>query len=229
MEEVGTQPEPQLEAQPEKVFLSPAGSPLAVGEPGDTILSPEEVLEIDRILCVPNKDYERSIALFNSRPDILNPCRPLPLSSSNEMNHKYPCFKPENIEWSLGSIPYPKLNLYVQRAIDVKDDVGLVDLIDGQNLATEWGEENLDHEGTTDTHWLEEYYQLLCAECRAEGKPVEFVFLDPNPSPRRKMWDFLVKNENKRRLGWKYSSERYATRYRKHGSVDPRTRVRPGL
>ncbi|KAL4796540.1 hypothetical protein BDV19DRAFT_378057 [Aspergillus venezuelensis] len=258
MEEPGTQPEPQLEAQPEKIFVSPAGSPLAVGEPGDTVLSPD----IRNITCcivqifaliysrVPRvSNYERSIALFNSRPNILTPCGPLPLSSPNEMNHKYPRFKvpgriifwqlvpgnymhfeckPENIEWNLGM--YFSFNFTHERAIDVKDDVELVDLIDGQNLTPEWGEENLDLEGTTDTEWLEEYYQSLCAEWRAEGKPAEFVFLDPAPMPRRKTWDFLVKNENKRRrLGWKYPAERYATRYRKHGSVDPRTRVRPGL
>ncbi|KAL4941169.1 hypothetical protein BDV06DRAFT_223397 [Aspergillus oleicola] len=136
MEEPETQPEPQPETQPEKVFVSPADDPLVIGEPGDSLLSPAEVLEIinirhnmlhcsdirtdilrgstgikcmspspraflyppntstkDQILCVPNKDFERSIALSNSRDALLISCSPLPLSMPNEMNHKDPRFK----------------------------------------------------------------------------------------------------------------------------------------
>ena len=158
--------------------------------------------------------------------------------------------EPENIEWSFGmsphsdhaclpslsalfnyvkgGIPYPKLNLYVQRAIDIKDGVELQDLIDGMDLSEEWGEENLNLDGTTDTEWLENYYQAFCADFRKRGKDDMLVFIDPTPTSRRQIWERSVRNKQ-RRLGWKYSPERYATRYRKHGSIDPRTRNRPGV
>jgi len=41
--------------------------------------------------------------------------------------------------------------MYAQSLIDTKNSVDLQDLIDGMNLSEEWGEENLDLEGTTDT------------------------------------------------------------------------------
>lgn len=125
-------------------------------------------------------------------------------------------------------MPYPKFNLYVQRAIDTKDGVELQDLIDGMDLSEEWGEENLNLDGTTDTDWLENYYQAFCADFRERGKDEMLVFINPTPTSGRQIWERSVRNKQ-RRLGWKYSPERYATRYRKHGSTDPRTRNRPGV
>ncbi|KAL2813750.1 hypothetical protein BDW59DRAFT_176662 [Aspergillus cavernicola] len=256
MEGTQTQPEPQPQTQSEATYVSHIFDPLVIGDPGDDVPSPQEVLEVvsilegagitfcvtqisalmyygaprvtsDRVLCVQNKDYERAVALFESRDDLLKPCGPLPLNSPTLLNHKYPRFKargkigfwqlvpesyshfdckPENIEWSLGGIPYPKLHLYVQRAIDTKD---------GMDLSEDWGEENLNLDGTTDTKWLEDYYQAFCADFRERGKDEQ-------------IWERSVRNKQ-RRLGWKYPPERYATRYRKHGSTDPRTRNRPGL
>ncbi|KAL4946707.1 hypothetical protein BDV06DRAFT_231786 [Aspergillus oleicola] len=267
MEGTQTQPEPQPQTQPETTHVSHLFDPLVIGDPGDDIPSPQEVLEVvsilkgagitfcvtqisaliyygapritsDRVLCVPNKDYDHAVALFEARDDLLKPCGPLPLNSPTLLNHKYPRFKargkisfwqlvpesyshfdcrPENIEWSLGGIPYPKLKLYLE------------DLIDGMDLSEDWGKGNLNLDGTTDTKWLENYYQAFCGDFRERGKNEMLVFIGPTTtSSVQQIWKHSVRNKQ-RRLGWKYSPERYATRYRKHGSTDPRTRNRPGL
>jgi hypothetical protein len=69
----------------------------------------------------------------------------------------------------------------VQRAIDTKDGVELEDLIDGMELSEDWGEENLNLDGITDTKWLEDYYHAFCADFREKGKDEVLVFIDPTP------------------------------------------------
>ncbi|GAT24835.1 similar to An12g05550 [Aspergillus luchuensis] len=187
-----------------------------------------------------------------SNSHILQPCGPSPLRSPNLLNHKYPRFKaigwasfwllvpgnychltvkPENIEWSLGNLltaqgglPYPKLSVYVQSAIDSKSLLDLEELIDGMDLSEEWGHKTLDLEGQTDTQWLEDRAQAF----RDDGVDEMFIFVDPTPVSRREIWLDAVRNKQ-RRLGWKYSPDVYASRYRKYGSRDPRSVRRPGL
>lgn len=115
--------------------------------------------------------------------------------------------------------------MYAQSLIDTKNSVDLQDLIDGMNLSEEWGEENLDLEGTTDTEWLERYVYVL----RQDGVQGMFIFVDPTPVPRREIWTDSVRNEQ-RRIGWKYPPEIYATRFRRRRSAskDPREMDRLG-
>ncbi|GKZ57637.1 hypothetical protein AnigIFM49718_002960 [Aspergillus niger] len=199
----------------------------------------------DLVLCIQDEQFERAVELFTSHPDILEPCGPNPLKSPNLLNHKYPRFKaigwasfwllvpgdychltvePQNIEWSLGGLPYPKLPVYVQSAIDSKSLLDLEELVDGMNLAEEWGHRELDLEGHTDTKWLEDYAQAF----RDDGVDEMFIFVDPTPVSRKEIWTHAVRNKH-RRLGWKYSPETHATRYRKYGSKDPRSVPRPGM
>ncbi|KAL1984729.1 hypothetical protein VTN96DRAFT_8762 [Rasamsonia emersonii] len=170
---------------------------------------------------------------------------PAPSLKAQLAHHKYPRFKaigrtdfwlllpasychidcrPENIEWSKGGFPYPKLPVYAESLIVTKNFVDLQDLIDGMNLSEEWVEENLNLEGNTDTEWLERYIQAL----REDGVKEMFIFVDPTPVPRREIWQELVRNKQ-RHMGWKYPPEIYATRWRRHGSKDPRTKYRPGV
>lgn len=44
--------------------------------------------------------------------------------------------------------------------MDTKNGVDLEDLIGGMDLSEEWGEQNLDLKGYTDTKWLEGYLTL---------------------------------------------------------------------
>lgn len=115
------------------------------------------------------------------------------------------------------SLPYPKLHVYAQSLIDTQNGVDLEDLIDGMDLTEEWGEQNLDLEGDTDSQWAQERGEALTAD------GAKFTVINPNAVPRRQYWQESVRNK-KRRLGWKYSPEMYATRFRRHGSKDPRLR-----
>lgn len=114
--------------------------------------------------------------------------------------------------------------MYVQSAIDSKDDGLLQDLIDGMDLTEQWGEKSLNLEGLTDTKWLEGRYQAFLDD----GVDPMFIWVDTTPVSRRKIWTAMVQ-QKQRRLGWKYSPEKYATRYRKHGAKDPRSVYRPGV
>src|SRR5947209_2832570 len=114
--------------------------------------------------------------------------------------------------------------MYVQSLIDTRILTDLEDLVDGMDLPKWWGEENLDLEGQTDTKWATDCISAL----RADGMDPVLIFIDPDPSPRRQIWKACVQQKQKR-MGWKYSPELYATRFRRYGSKDPRTRYRPGL
>jgi hypothetical protein len=48
-------------------------------------------------------------------------------------------YEPSSFEWSRSGIPYPKLHLFIQSAIDTRDNVALADAIDGMDLSEEWG------------------------------------------------------------------------------------------
>ena len=125
---------------------------------------------------------------------------------------------------SAGGLPYPKLPVYVQSAIDSKSLLDLEELIDGMDLAEEWGYRELDLGSHTDTKWLEDYAQAF----RDDGVDEMFIFVDPTPVSRKEIWTHAVRNKH-RRLGWKYSPETHATRYRKYWSKDPRSVPRPGM
>lgn len=129
-----------------------------------------------------------------------------------------------NLLTAQGGLPYPKLSVYVQSAIDSKSLLDLEELIDGMDLSEEWGHKTLDLEGQTDTQWLEDRAQAF----RDDGVDEMFIFVDPTPVSRREIWLDAVRNKQ-RRLGWKYSPDVYASRYRKYGSRDPRSVRRPGL
>ncbi|PGH03198.1 hypothetical protein GX51_04233 [Blastomyces parvus] len=199
----------------------------------------------DRTLCIPDSQHQKAVEIFTSHSEILKPCGPLPLVHQNSLHHKYPRFKaigrldfwlllpasychiscePDNIEWSQGNLPYPKLPVFVQSLLDTKQYVDLCDLIDGQDLSEEWGIEHLDLSGTTDTKWLE----WLIPGMRDDGVEDIYIFIDANPISRLDAWKKYTTTKQKR-MGWKYPPEIYATRFRKFGSKDPRTRNRPGL
>lgn len=112
----------------------------------------------------------------------------------------------------------------MQSLLDTKNGVDLEDLIDGMDILEEWGEQNLDLEGHTDTKWLEGIIDTLLKDGRDEMS----IWVDPDPVPRRQIWQEVIRNKH-RRMGWKYPPEIYATRFRRHGSKDPRMRHIPGL
>ncbi|PYH63740.1 uncharacterized protein BO88DRAFT_430117 [Aspergillus vadensis CBS 113365] len=82
----------------------------------------------DPVLCIQDEQFECAVKLF---------LWPEPLKSLNLLNHRYPRFKAIAIRLaSPGGLPYPKLSMYVQSAIDSK-------------------------KGSTDTTWLENRVQAF--------------------------------------------------------------------
>ena len=97
----------------------------------------------------------------------------------------------------------------------------LADVIDGMNLSEEWGVSNLDLSYAHDTRWAK------WANERMERTNVtaNIKMIPTNTFDRKSIWQKSVEGKQTRG-GWKYPKDVYATRFRMHGSVDPRTRDR---
>lgn len=127
--------------------------------------------------------------------------------------------KAENIEYSQMGLPYPKLHIHAQSLLDTRSFVDLDDLIDGMNLTPEWGEKNLNLEGTINADW---------GRCKADlthdGHATEdqIPVWCTCPDSRREIWEMESRDEAKKiRQGHKYLPI-YATRFWKRGQKDPR-------
>lgn len=130
--------------------------------------------------------------------------------------------KPDIVEFSGTGLPYPTLPAYAQSLLDGSNGVDLEDLVDGMDLTLEWGEQNLDLDGTVDADWIW-WKTKLAYNCSDDNQRPAASF---NPSKRRDVWSKYVTAEAKKmRQGWKYQPNR-ATRFRRIGSKDPRLRER---
>jgi hypothetical protein len=74
-------------------------------------------------------------------------------------------------------IPYPKLEVFAQSLLEMNDEVALADLIDGMNLADEWGLENLDLEGMHDISWVKKRNEMV----RGNLPKIDLFALPPEP------------------------------------------------
>ena len=128
-----------------------------------------------------------------------------------------PC-EPGNIEKSKGHLPYPSLAVYAQSLLDTQNDVDLEDLVDGMNLSEEWGEQHLDLDKDTDVQWARRQIAVYIET----GIDEMFVSLDTEPRKTRVDWQRVSRN-TEARIGFKKSTALYATRFRRHGSKDPRS------
>ncbi|EWG44455.1 hypothetical protein FVEG_15659 [Fusarium verticillioides 7600] len=86
-----------------------------------------------------------------------------------------------------------------QSCLDSGDELQLCDVIDGTDLPEEWGEENLELDGTNDVEWAIE------ANKRGRASPNE-KFVDCctypiNRKSRRAMWQSYARTK-KDRLDW---------------------------
>ena len=121
-------------------------------------------------------------------------------------------------------LPYPKLHLFVQSTIDTRDAVALADVIDGMDLSEQWGFANLDLTRQEDARWA----QWANARMEEILKMTSATFFDRIPTgsfDRKAIWQDSVARKQSRG-GWKYPKKLYATRFRMHGSQDPRTKER---
>lgn len=94
----------------------------------------------------------------------------------------------------------------------------LEDLVDGMNLSMEWGEENLDLDGTTDVSWENGKMGAL----EKEGRTL--YELNSIPKNSRETWQSTVSaDREKRGQGWRYNAA-YETRFWRRCQRDPRRR-----
>jgi len=127
-------------------------------------------------------------------------------------------FMSGSVEKSKGNLPYPSLIFFAQSLLDTQNTVDLEDLIDGMNLSEEWGEEHLDLDKDIDVQWARSQLAMY----KNAGVDEMFVNLDVEPRKRTVDWQRMSRNKEAR-IGFKKSKELYATRFRRHGSKDPRS------
>lgn len=155
---------------------------------------------------------------MKERPSRFEPFRRSALSYPGRLDHHYPRFKfvglrlffiilpsksyhlevkPENIEFGPMGIPYPTLPAYAQSLLDGGNAVDLEDLVDGMNLTREWGEENLDLDGTVDADWIWWKHNLARDQNLGDvhdEKPAWYS----NPDQRREVWIKQTSRESKK-------------------------------
>jgi hypothetical protein len=171
--------------------------------------------------------------------DTITAYRRSPMSRSNRftIDHIYPRFKfvgirlffkvipdleyyftciPLNIEYSpFSQLPFPTASAFAQALLDGYRLGDLEDFIDGLNLDEDWGEQNLDLDSYTDSTRISD---------AAVREGVDDVLLCDRHM-KREIWWKLVGAKQKR-MGIKYPTHLYATRFRRFGSHDPREKVK---
>ncbi|EFQ98225.1 hypothetical protein MGYG_01260 [Nannizzia gypsea CBS 118893] len=199
----------------------------------------------DRVLCVPDSQLEKAVEIFTSNCHTLEPCAPFPLRRRGSLDHKYSRFKaigrtdfwlilpasychiacePDNIEWSQGRLPYPKLHIYAQSLVDTMNKIDLAALVDGMDLTEEWGIEHLELDGNTDTDWRKNMMKRFGDNSLTADSTSTLC----RPVSRLELWKEYVSSKESR-MRWIHSPEYYSTRFRLRDSKDPRTRRGLGI
>lgn len=193
-------------------------------------------------LCVPTEKFEETISLLKGET-FREVCRedPSQIDKMITLYDTYPRFRrlkvqglrfrvlssyaahvpcnPSSIRRSKMGVPYPKLHLFVQSRIDTRDGVDLSDVIDGMDLSEDWAAGNLDLSVTNDSRWAEWANRRI----KQAHPDARFGLTSTNPIDRKATWQKLVRTKQTR-MGWKYPTDQYATRFRRHGSKDPTTK-----
>lgn len=128
---------------------------------------------------------------------------------------------PSNFTRSPRGLPYPKLDVSIQSSLDPYNMLQLCDVIDGTNISEEWGERNLDHEGTTDVEWAKEKNKR---GKEFGGKWAHAPFAQQGRRNKREMWQSLVHTKEDR-LDWTKPKEVFLTQCRLIGAPDPWTEI----
>ena len=127
---------------------------------------------------------------------------------------------PSNFTRSPRGLPYPKLEVFIQSCLDTYDKLQLCDVIDGTNVSEEWGEQNLDLDGTNDVEWAKEKNKRGKA---FGGRWANGLFARDGQKSKREMWQSLVRTKEDR-LDWTKPKDIF-TQYRVINSPDPWTEM----
>ena len=128
---------------------------------------------------------------------------------------------PSNFTRSPRGLLYPKLDVFIQSCLDTCDMLHLCDVIDGTNVSEEWGENNLDLEGTNNVEWAKEKNK------RGEefgGKWANSLFAWEGRRNKREMWLSLVRTKEDR-LDWTKPKDVFITQHCVIGAPDPWTEL----
>ncbi|KAF5578920.1 hypothetical protein FPANT_9792 [Fusarium pseudoanthophilum] len=104
--------------------------------------------------------------------------------------------EPSNFTRSLRGLPYPKLHVFIQSCLDIGDELQLCDVIDGTDLPEEWGEENLELDGTNDVEWVIEANKR--GRDSKDEKFAKWSTFACNPRSRRALWQSYVRTKKDR-------------------------------
>jgi hypothetical protein len=175
-------------------------------------------------MCVPTELLEKAANLFRAQTNSFESFRSSALSRVEGMEHLYPRFKfvgtalffilmssqachleceSNDIEHSQTGVPYPKLPVYAQSLLETWNLVGLDDLVDRMNLTLEWGEANLDSEGTIDAEWGRWKADALYRrkpDASDNGKACvgDIPLWRSDPKNQRDIWESVVSPQAKR-------------------------------
>ncbi|KAF5551070.1 hypothetical protein FMEXI_3553 [Fusarium mexicanum] len=169
-------------------------------------------------ICVPAHLIDKAVALLQSEPHsaTYHVAKPWDTPSSS-LIHTWHRFKhcetnfsfvlvpdrdvhivcePSNFTRSLRGLPYPKLDVFIQSCLDSGDELQLCDVIDGTDLPEEWGEENLELDGTNDVEWAIEANER--GRKSKNEKFANWCTFPINRKCRRAMWQSYVRTKKDR-------------------------------
>ncbi|KAM5506914.1 hypothetical protein McanMca71_001819 [Microsporum canis] len=197
-----------------------------------------------RPVRIPNPHLDKATELLQSRPyaERYRLVKPWPYYDPCALTHTYRRFKskginhyfllvpsvdvhivrhPSNFTRSPRGLPYPKLDVFIQSCLDTYSMLPLCDVIDGTNVSEEWGEKNLDLEGTNDVEWAKAKNKK---GKEFGGKWAHGAFAREGRKSKREMWQSLVRTKEDR-LDWTKPKDVFLTQHRVIGTPDPWTEL----
>lgn len=120
--------------------------------------------------------------------------------------------EPSNFMRSLRGLPYPKLDVFIQSCLDMRNELQLCDVVDSTDVSEQWGEDHLDLEGTNDVEWARDLNKR--GREFAGGKFAHWApFVPDAPKSKREMWQSKVRTKGDR-LDWTKPKDVFVTQYR---------------
>jgi hypothetical protein len=119
---------------------------------------------------------------------------------------------PATIERSHHGIPYPRTEPFAQSLLDTHRLSDLSDLIDGMDLSSQWGEDNLDLDEISSFEWAEDLNQKIRQLIPDLDKSAWYMY-PTSSSNRRSNWNWITTTK-RRRIGAELPAELMATKYR---------------
>lgn len=121
-------------------------------------------------------------------------------------------------------LPYPTLPVFAQSLLATNDVVGFTDLIDGMDLTSECGAENLDFDSEYAVEWVQRKHEKIRASVPLT--PTSFLLEVPtNTYNLKEEWNEIVGTKEKR-IGEEMAEAWFVTRFSGRGKGDPREEER---